>query len=199
MTLTQTDIAALVIAPFIGSFLAVVATRLPAGEPIAWSRSACRSCGATLGPAALVPILSWAVQCGRCRACSGDPRQRRRLRSRGDHRGRARPRGRTVCHRRLAGGNQYRVRHPNTWGKHAVIACAKPLVGAVLAITAMLGGAAAQDDASVRTLRDQVEALARSGDFQLLGSANIEDGDRILVSGDPAARIVRLWPITTSS
>lgn len=72
MTLGDAEIAALVTAPFIGSFIAVVAIRLPAGEPIARSRSACRSCGTTLGPGSLVPILSWALLRGRCRTC-GSP------------------------------------------------------------------------------------------------------------------------------
>ena len=69
MTLGEAEIAALVAAPFIGSFVAVVAIRLPAGKPIVRSRSACRSCGTTLGPASLVPILSWVLLRGRCRAC----------------------------------------------------------------------------------------------------------------------------------
>ena len=62
-------LAAIVIAPFIGSFLAALAIRLPAGEPIALARSACRSCGARLGPGSLVPVLSWLWLRGRCAAC----------------------------------------------------------------------------------------------------------------------------------
>lgn len=59
----------LLLAPFIGSFLGVVVRRLPAGRPVVASRSACESCGTVLGPAELVPLLSHAVQGGRCRHC----------------------------------------------------------------------------------------------------------------------------------
>ena len=53
----------------IGSFVALVAARWPVGRPIAVARSACDGCGALLGPAELVPLLSFAVQRGRCRRC----------------------------------------------------------------------------------------------------------------------------------
>ncbi len=56
-------------APFVGSFAGVLARRLPAGRPVGWARSECESCGATLGPAELVPIVSYALQRGRCRRC----------------------------------------------------------------------------------------------------------------------------------
>lgn len=59
------------IAPFIGSFLSTVAHRLPAGAPIAVARSACPSCGETLSPMSLVPVISWLAQRGRCRYCRG--------------------------------------------------------------------------------------------------------------------------------
>ncbi|HWA89242.1 MAG TPA: prepilin peptidase [Rhizomicrobium sp.] len=55
----------------IGSFLSVLVTRLPEGEPIAMARSRCPRCGRTLSPAELIPLLSWLVQRGRCRACGG--------------------------------------------------------------------------------------------------------------------------------
>lgn len=61
--------ALLVASPFIGSFLAVLVDRLPRGEPIANDRSRCRSCDRVLGPAEMIPLLSWAVQRGRCRGC----------------------------------------------------------------------------------------------------------------------------------
>jgi leader peptidase (prepilin peptidase)/N-methyltransferase len=54
-----------------GSFLAAAATRWPAGRSVMRGRSACDSCGETLGPAELVPLLSYALQRGRCRRCSG--------------------------------------------------------------------------------------------------------------------------------
>ncbi len=53
----------------VGSFVALVAVRLPAGRPIALARSACAACGAMLGPIELVPLVSFAVQRGRCRSC----------------------------------------------------------------------------------------------------------------------------------
>jgi leader peptidase (prepilin peptidase)/N-methyltransferase len=57
---------ALLIAPFVGSFLGVVIERLPAGRPIGLARSRCDHCGATLGVRDLVPVLSWFVRRGRC-------------------------------------------------------------------------------------------------------------------------------------
>jgi leader peptidase (prepilin peptidase) / N-methyltransferase len=60
---------ALVAAPFVGSFLSVLAVRLPRGEDIVVSRSKCRSCGKALSPLELIPIASWVAQGGKCRAC----------------------------------------------------------------------------------------------------------------------------------
>ncbi len=60
---------AVVLAPFVGSFLGVLIRRLPEGRPVVWGRSACEACGATLGPAELVPVVSFVVQRGRCRRC----------------------------------------------------------------------------------------------------------------------------------
>ncbi len=53
----------------VGSFVALVAARWPAGRPVALARSACDDCGAVLGPRELVPVVSFAVQRGRCRGC----------------------------------------------------------------------------------------------------------------------------------
>ncbi len=61
--------AALAIAPFIGSFLAVVTIRMAGARSIVAGRSACDACGRVLGPAELIPLLSFVVQCGRCRRC----------------------------------------------------------------------------------------------------------------------------------
>ncbi|MCT8161676.1 prepilin peptidase [Pseudoruegeria sp. SHC-113] len=61
----------LLIAPFVGSFLAVLADRLPRGEGVIRGRSRCRSCGAAFGWRDLVPVLSWLRLKGRCRACGG--------------------------------------------------------------------------------------------------------------------------------
>lgn len=56
-------------APFIGSFLGVLVTRLPEDRPVVAGRSACDHCGQKLGPADLVPIASWLALRGHCRYC----------------------------------------------------------------------------------------------------------------------------------
>jgi len=61
--------SAVLLAPFIGSFLGVVIRRLPKGRPIAWTRSRCEECGSTLSVRDLVPVLSWLSERGRCRFC----------------------------------------------------------------------------------------------------------------------------------
>jgi leader peptidase (prepilin peptidase)/N-methyltransferase len=60
---------AFVLGAVIGSFLNVVIYRLPAGKSVVFPPSSCPSCGARLGPAELVPILSWVLQRGRCKHC----------------------------------------------------------------------------------------------------------------------------------
>lgn len=62
---------AAVLAPIIGSFLSVLATRLPEGRGIVWGRSACPRCGHVLGATELVPLLSYLWQRGLCRHCGG--------------------------------------------------------------------------------------------------------------------------------
>jgi leader peptidase (prepilin peptidase)/N-methyltransferase len=57
-------------APFVGSFLGVLATRLPKAKSFVFGRSACPHCGHQLAVRDLVPILSWIVQRGRCRYCA---------------------------------------------------------------------------------------------------------------------------------
>jgi leader peptidase (prepilin peptidase)/N-methyltransferase len=59
----------LLAAPFVGSFLGVLITRLPRRAPIAMARSACPHCGTSLDPIDLVPLFSYAVLRGRCRHC----------------------------------------------------------------------------------------------------------------------------------
>ena len=54
----------------VGSFVGLVALRWPAGRPVGLARSACGGCGAVLRPHELVPLLSFAVQRGRCRRCA---------------------------------------------------------------------------------------------------------------------------------
>lgn len=52
-----------------GSFVSVVAHRVPRGESIVGPRSRCPSCGATIAAYDNVPIVSWLVLRGRCRSC----------------------------------------------------------------------------------------------------------------------------------
>lgn len=70
MTDTMVPIA-LIAAPFVGSFIGTLALRLPEGRSVVTGRSACPTCGATLGPLSLIPVLSWVAQRGRCTACGG--------------------------------------------------------------------------------------------------------------------------------
>lgn len=55
----------------IGSFVNVVIHRVPRGQSIVWPPSACPLCGHRLGPAELVPVLSFLIQRGSCRHCHG--------------------------------------------------------------------------------------------------------------------------------
>jgi leader peptidase (prepilin peptidase)/N-methyltransferase len=54
----------------IGSFLNVVAYRLPRRESLATPGSHCPSCDAAIRPWDNVPVLSWLLLGGRCRRCS---------------------------------------------------------------------------------------------------------------------------------
>lgn len=65
----MSDVFLLLISPFLGSFLGVLVVRLPRGEGFVGGRSRCTQCGAALGPAELVPLLSYLRQAGRCRHC----------------------------------------------------------------------------------------------------------------------------------
>lgn len=60
---------ALVVAPFIGSFLGVVIQRLPKAQPVVFGRSSCDACGVPLTPCELVPLASFIWLRGRCRSC----------------------------------------------------------------------------------------------------------------------------------
>lgn len=52
-----------------GSFFTVAAYRWPREESLSHPRSHCTTCDRTLHWYELVPVLSWAVQGGRCRGC----------------------------------------------------------------------------------------------------------------------------------
>lgn len=56
----------------VGSFLNVVAHRLPRGESLVHPRSRCPRCGTPVKAYDNVPVLSWLVLRGRCRHC-GEP------------------------------------------------------------------------------------------------------------------------------
>ncbi len=63
---------AALVAPFgllIGSFLNVVAYRLPRGESLLWPASHCPGCDQPIKPYDNVPVLSWLLLRGKCRNC----------------------------------------------------------------------------------------------------------------------------------
>jgi leader peptidase (prepilin peptidase) / N-methyltransferase len=61
---------AAVVGAVFGSFLNVVAYRLPRGESLARPRSRCPQCQTPIKPYDNVPVLSWLALRGRCRSCS---------------------------------------------------------------------------------------------------------------------------------
>jgi leader peptidase (prepilin peptidase)/N-methyltransferase len=65
-------IALFVLGAIVGSFVTVVAHRVPRGESFVAGRSRCPACGAQISARDNVPILSWLLLRGRCRAC-GEP------------------------------------------------------------------------------------------------------------------------------
>jgi leader peptidase (prepilin peptidase)/N-methyltransferase len=54
----------------VGSFLNVVAYRLPRGESVVKPRSRCPSCGTEVRSRDNVPVVSWLLLRGRCRDCA---------------------------------------------------------------------------------------------------------------------------------
>lgn len=56
----------------IGSFVSVVAHRLPRGESFVGGRSRCPACGGNVAARDNVPVVSWLLLRGRCRNC-GEP------------------------------------------------------------------------------------------------------------------------------
>jgi leader peptidase (prepilin peptidase)/N-methyltransferase len=53
----------------VGSFLNVVAYRLPRGESLVSPGSRCPKCGAAVKPRDNIPVLGWLLLRGRCRGC----------------------------------------------------------------------------------------------------------------------------------
>ncbi|RUT26398.1 potassium:proton antiporter [Asaia sp. W19] len=60
----------LVVSPVIGSFMGVLAWRLPEGRSPWFTRSRCPVCNAVLSARELVPLVSYALQKGKCRQCA---------------------------------------------------------------------------------------------------------------------------------
>jgi leader peptidase (prepilin peptidase) / N-methyltransferase len=54
----------------VGSFLNVVASRVPLRRSLVRPRSACMSCATEIAPRDNIPLLSYALLRGRCRACA---------------------------------------------------------------------------------------------------------------------------------
>ncbi len=62
-------LVAILVAPFVGSFIGLVATRHGTGRGVVSGRSQCDACGRTPSVRDLVPIASWIWLRGRCRTC----------------------------------------------------------------------------------------------------------------------------------
>ncbi len=69
MDATLIDVAVVLFAPFVGSFIGLAVLRRGTDAPIAHGRSRCPVCKRTLGPVELVPLASWLMLRGRCRGC----------------------------------------------------------------------------------------------------------------------------------
>jgi leader peptidase (prepilin peptidase)/N-methyltransferase len=70
MTAPMGAVLASIVGAVFGSFLNVVAHRVPRGESISKPRSRCPSCGTQIRAFDNVPVLSWLLLRGRCRGCS---------------------------------------------------------------------------------------------------------------------------------
>lgn len=62
-------IVTIILGTVMGSFINCLAWRIAHQEKVWQGRSHCVSCGHTLAPAELVPVLSYLIQRGRCRQC----------------------------------------------------------------------------------------------------------------------------------
>ena len=72
--MTIESLIAILIAPFVGSFLGTIIDRLPEQRAVLVGRSACDGCGQPLSPLELIPIVSYFWQRGRCRTCGHELR-----------------------------------------------------------------------------------------------------------------------------
>ena len=59
----------ILVAPAVGSFLAVLADRLPRGEDVIRAPSRCRSCQTRIAARDLIPLASFVALRGRCQTC----------------------------------------------------------------------------------------------------------------------------------
>jgi leader peptidase (prepilin peptidase)/N-methyltransferase len=69
MSVGVAAVAAAILGAIAGSFLNVVAYRLPRRQSLLRPRSSCPACGAPIKPYDNVPVLGWLGLRGRCRAC----------------------------------------------------------------------------------------------------------------------------------
>ena len=68
--MTPVVVSTLLAGLLVGSFLNVVAWRLPRGGSLVWPGSHCPSCETPIRPYDNVPVLSWVALRGRCRHCA---------------------------------------------------------------------------------------------------------------------------------
>src|SRR3954463_10072607 len=69
MTTATGAVLAGILGAIVGSFLNVVAYRLPRGESLSHPGSRCPGCGAPIAPYDNIPVVSWLLLRGRCRRC----------------------------------------------------------------------------------------------------------------------------------
>src|SRR5919199_6084588 len=69
MTTASGAVLAGILGAIVGSFLNVVAYRLPRKESLSSPPSHCPNCGAPVKPYDNIPVLSWLLLRGRCRNC----------------------------------------------------------------------------------------------------------------------------------
>jgi len=70
-TIVNASVAAylVLVAMLVGSFINLVADRMPRGESVIQPRSHCRSCGRVLNFTDLIPVVGYLMRRGRCASC----------------------------------------------------------------------------------------------------------------------------------
>lgn len=71
MDVSLEQLAAILVAPLLGSLSITMARRIPLREPFVFGRSRCAHCGHSIRARDLVPIVSYIALRGRCRDCGG--------------------------------------------------------------------------------------------------------------------------------